>query len=454
MSRTRHGPPHGYIGTQSDVSIRQDTVPGQRAGTPSSPCNPLWNDKMGKVLYVWELGADYGHVSNFLPLAGQLRRQGHEIILAIKDLSRIQSLPGASEFDIMQAPIWLPQVTGLPQPQVCYAEILHRFGYLNYVGLLGMVKAWRMLYALIQPDLVIADHAPTALLAARELPFARALYGNGFFSPPRISPLPSMRPWLNVPTQRLENSEHAALRIINQVLAELHLSPLENLAALFAVDADFLMTTRELDHYPNRGAADYVGPVLSVPGGVTPDWPAAPGPKLFAYVKPQYQHFKRLLAQLRDAPCAILMHAPGLSETRRNALQAPNLHISPLPVDIRYACRQADALLCHAGHGTIMQSLMAGVPLLLLPTHLEQSLNARNVVRLGAGLAVNPEQKEPDFAGRLQELLGRHEIAEKARAFAQRYADVDQERMMATVAARCAELIAPGGRLRLRPGAG
>jgi UDP:flavonoid glycosyltransferase YjiC (YdhE family) len=396
---------------------------------------------MCTVLYAWELGADYGHVSSFLPVAQQLRVQGHRVVLAVKDLSRIQGLAGARDFEFVQAPVWLNEVGGLAEPMVCYTDMLHRFGYLDSAGLLGIARAWQALFALLRPQLLIADHAPTALLAARGQPFRRAIYGNGFLSPPRTTPLPNMRPWLQVPAARIENSERAALQTMNDVLNQLGAAGLDNVAQLFDVDENFLMTPEELDHYSNRGAAHYYGAVLSLRGGATPPWPAVPGPKLFAYVKPRHKHFPLLLQQLRDAPYAVLMHAPGLPEQRRVALESANLRICPEPVDMRYACREAAAVVCHAGFGTVLDALLAGLPTLLLPMQLEQDLTARNVVRLGMGVASDIDAQQPDFCADLRRLFDDLGYGEQARAFARKYAGVDQTAIITAVALRCAELL-------------
>jgi hypothetical protein len=54
-------------------------------------------------------------------------------------------------------------------PPLNYADILLRFGYADSNDLLGLVVAWRELMRLTGFELVLADHAPTAILAARTL---------------------------------------------------------------------------------------------------------------------------------------------------------------------------------------------------------------------------------------------------------------------------------------------
>jgi calicheamicin 3'-O-methyl-rhamnosyltransferase len=53
---------------------------------------------------------------------------------------------------------------------------------------------------------------------------------------------------------------------------------------------------------------------------------------------------------------------------------------------------RCDALVAHAGAGTMLGALAAGVPQLLLPHGAEQHLNAEACRRAGAALVVAPEE--------------------------------------------------------------
>lgn len=396
---------------------------------------------MSRILYTWELGDGYGHTNCVLPLARELSRRGHQITFALKDLSHAQVLLGNTPFSYVQSPLWLPLATGLPSPPLSYSEILHRFGYLDPQGLGSMVRAWRQLYQLVQPDLLIADHAPTALLAASGLGVPRTLMGNGFFSPLRLNPMPNLRPWLDVPQSRLVQSDAVALITINQVLAELELPPLHCLSDLFAVEEDFLCTFAELDHYPNREFARYWGPVFSLEGVAVPEWPIAPGLRLFAYLHHRHRDFQSILQALHRLPNPVLIHAPGIPESLVQRYQTETLRFSTQPLNMAQVRQTCDVGICHAGHGTTTALLLAGIPLLLLPMHLEAYLLSQRVVELGAGLLVSPEASSPDYAHLIQQLLENPTFAERARAFASRYADFDQTIQLGAMADRCEELM-------------
>src|SRR5260221_13195072 len=155
---------------------------------------------MSRILSSWDLGETLGHTTNFLPVAASLRWGGHEIVAALRELPRSDIL-GKHGITLFQAPLWQGPPHGLPNPPLSFAEILFHFGYLDGAGLVGMLRGWRSLLRLFAPDLMIADHAPTALVAARTLSVPSATFGHGFFLPPSVSPMPNLRPCMQVPFQ-------------------------------------------------------------------------------------------------------------------------------------------------------------------------------------------------------------------------------------------------------------
>ena len=98
---------------------------------------------MSHIVYAWELGAGYGHLAAFLPLAKALRAAGHEVTCVIKELTHAETLLGQEGFAFLQAPLWLLQLERLTHP-INYAEILFKVGYLSQPGVTGLVKAWRL----------------------------------------------------------------------------------------------------------------------------------------------------------------------------------------------------------------------------------------------------------------------------------------------------------------------
>lgn len=56
---------------------------------------------------------------------------------------------------------------------------------------------------------------------------------------------------------------------------------------------------------------------------------------------------------------------------------------------------RCDAVLCHAGTGTTLAALAAGLPLVLVPQGADQFDNARACERAGAALVLTPDPVSP-----------------------------------------------------------
>jgi UDP:flavonoid glycosyltransferase YjiC (YdhE family) len=137
---------------------------------------------MASVLYAWEFGANLGHIGTFLPIARELRAHGNAVHWVVTHPHQAARLLPKAGFDWLQAPTMPEQQR--EGPPLSYADILLRYGYADSNNLLGLVVAWRELLRLTGANVVLADHAPTAILAARTLDIPVMLFGSGFFAPP------------------------------------------------------------------------------------------------------------------------------------------------------------------------------------------------------------------------------------------------------------------------------
>ena len=398
---------------------------------------------MARIVYAWELGAGYGHLAAFLPLAKALRAAGHEVTFVIKELTHAETLLGPEGFSYMQAPLWQLQLDRLTHP-INYAEILFKVGYLSEPGLAGLVQAWRKQLELLRPDLLIVDHGPTPLLASRGAPFKRMLLGSGFYAPPRITPMPSIRPEAQVAPAKLIETEQLALSVINAVAQDLKLPPLQALYELFDADANFISTFPELDLYPQRGAADYVGPALSLQEGARFEWPGTPTtktPKIFVYLQAGFAHTEKIIAALSALPVRAVIHSPVLDPALVQKYAQAHLLFSTAPLQMAQASREADIAICNAGLGTVSAMLLAGTPMLLFPTHQEQFLLASAVVRLGAGILVMDAGQEPDLQQWITTLIAQPGYAAAAAAFQEKYRGFNQAQQLELLVARCEQLL-------------
>jgi UDP:flavonoid glycosyltransferase YjiC (YdhE family) len=66
---------------------------------------------------------------------------------------------------------------------------------------------------------------------------------------------------------------------------------------------------------------------------------------------------------------------------------------------------QADALITHGGHGTLSLALALAVPTLVIPTSVEQEINAKRLHGIGAVASPNPSAIRATVGGQLTALL-------------------------------------------------
>lgn len=376
---------------------------------------------MGCILMTWELGAGRGHLAPMLSLASHLREAGHHVELAVRD--PLDAAPFATRAGLPFHASPIPAPLGNGALLVSYPQILRQLRFDDPATLHARVLAWHSLFDSVRPDLLICDHSPTALLAARARNMKAIVTGTGFFVPPDVAPLPDLRPWQATDLQQLARDEQAVLASLNTVLEKFAAPGLARLAQLFEVNAQALFTLRELDNYAAyRQQADYWGPVPASPAA-TPQWPAGKGQRIFAYLR-RFDTLPALLGSLRDSGQPTLIYMPQQPADITAQFEGGNLHFSPVPLDMDAVTQECDLAILHAGHGVTAALLLAGKPMLLLPLHLEMLLTARAVAALGAGL-VAPEMKPAGMQQKLARLLQEPAFGAAARNFAERYAGLD-----------------------------
>jgi hypothetical protein len=381
------------------------------------------------IHFAWELGGGLGHAGRLKPLALEALRRGHQVSMCLRDLVHTDNLLaelGALGVPRLQAPVWLHEVKGLPSPQVSLAEILLAMGYVNANALQGLFTGWRDALQLFKPDLMVADSAPTAVLAARSLGIPSATVGIGYFMPPEATPMPLLRDWEPVQAGRVEAGDTQMLQAINTVLQRVDSAPLQHAAQSMLGDLPLLLTWPEFDHYGRKtlptGQA-WWGPSMLSGSGVAPQWPSGDGAKVFAYLKTEHPDHALVLQALVALGCVVECYLPEVASGRPPPVPSPRIHYSSGPVDLLATLPGCALCICHGGEATLAQALLLQVPVLLLPTQAEQFLISRCVGRAGLGINAAELKRPLDYAALIQPMLdpgGSHKRA--ATAFAQRYA--------------------------------
>jgi hypothetical protein len=395
---------------------------------------------MATILVTWELGLAMGHVGSVRPLIDCWIRQGHRVVAAFKDVTQARHLSNESEVQCLQAPVRLYPVRAPFQPPSTFAHIMHNAGFSSVDELRPTVNAWRALYDLVRPDLIVFEHSPTAVLASHAYDVQRMNIGTGFTCPPDREPLPDWRPYLKNDLQRLHDEERCVRSVANELLVAWNKRPLDRLTDLYQRDmVTILSTFAELDHFGPRPGGDYWG-AWSAGFGQPPVWPNAPGRRVFAYLKP-FRALEALLDCLVRRQTPAVIYGPTIDGQIQQRFQCDTLRFTSEPVELSAAGQQCDVAILNGTHGTTAAMLLAGKPTLHVPLYLEQQLSADNVVRMGAGLTAEANNA-PRVVGQLETLLDNSDRCEPAAAaFASRYASFDGRGQVDRLAAQVEHLL-------------
>ncbi|WP_442293356.1 glycosyltransferase [Terrabacter sp. 2RAF25] len=220
---------------------------------------------------------------------------------------------------------------------------------------------------------------------------------------------------------------------LNAVRAAYGLAPVDELLGMLDhANAVLVLTSPSFDfstpHLPSN--VRYVGPQLDDPSWAArwddpSDDPSAdpsddPRPLVLVGLSSVHQDQAETLNRI----CAALGRLPvrGLVTTGR-AVDPARVTAPPNVQVVRAAShqqvlRRTAAVVTHAGHGTVMRSLAAGVPLVCIPMGRDQKDDTVRVLRLGAGVRVRASAAPEQIASAVRLVLEDEQYAVAARTFA------------------------------------
>jgi UDP:flavonoid glycosyltransferase YjiC (YdhE family) len=221
-----------------------------------------------------------------------------------------------------------------------------------------------------------------------------------------------------------------------------------------------LYRTRYLDPCPpalrgDLGAAATVArpirpeiPGNSAGGARLPDWAQTLGTRPVLYVSlgtvpffNQPSRFEALLGELLRDDLELIVTVSELHDPAALGELPPTVHVEQwLP--LAAVLPRCDAVLCHAGSGTILAALAAGLPLVLVPDGADQFTNAESCRAAGVARTLMPGETTPSAVraavGAILQPSARE--LERARQIA---GEIDAMPPPAEVVAELEELVAP-----------
>lgn len=202
-----------------------------------------------------------------------------------------------------------------------------------------------------------------------------------------------------------------ALPALNAARAEQNLPPLDHVLDQGRSAARVLvLTSRAFDFAgPLPPVVKHVGPRLDDPvwaGSWTP--PAGSDPLVLVALSSNFQAqeevLERIIAALREVPVRGVV-TTGLGVDPAGFDPPTNVAVIRAAPH-RQVLQEAALVVTHAGHGSTIKALAAGVPLVCLPMGRDQLDVAARVVHAGAGLRLDPDASPHAIAAAVRKVLG------------------------------------------------
>ena len=277
-----------------------------------------------------------------------------------------------------------------------------------------------------QPDLVVTSALVIGAMIAAEargfpfdilIPNAYPLPAKGM--PPFGTGMPPARGLLGRLRDRVVKGasvrliDRYGLAHINALRADHRLDPVASTWSPMQRARRQLVLTSAAFDFPAElpENARYVGPILDDPTWATDEaWtpPAGEGPLVLVAMSSTFQNHLACLQRITDALGSLPVR--GLVTTgpavRPDAIRAqPNVTVVA-SAPHREVMRHAGLVVTHGGHGTVIKTLAAGLPLVILHHGRDQADNAARVTARGAGVRIPRGAPARKIARAVTEVLG------------------------------------------------
>lgn len=392
---------------------------------------------MARILYAWELGGGLGHLTRIYPVLLALERRGHQVTAAIREQKHVTNLWPKLNVGVHRAPHKTLPTAYEVHPVKYYVDILNNIGWGEAQELRLLMFGWEELYRHVQPNFVIHDHSPTALLISQSLEIPHATLGTGFCSPFDESPTRLLRTWVPAdPDLERKTSTRILENLNNSLPRNKHYARPTQVYA--RVHENFLTTFAELDHFGVRKDAHYWG-IPNASRGTQPAWPIGTGPKLFAYLHDDAS-LPGALQAIENLNFPTLVYISGKVNQDTGTQYSSSIRIVTDPVDLTWVAEQCSLAILNGSHGATAAFLLAGKPILQLPIQLEQYLGAKRSMELGAALIVDRFKPEA-ISPALRRILTEPHFAIRADQFRDQYRGWTPESQTKLIVDRIEELL-------------
>jgi hypothetical protein len=336
------------------------------------------------VLLAWEIGGGRGHIL-MLRLAAAALARGNFTCTA----AALLHLEHAGEIApyverIRQAP-WLRFFESLrwergQRPAATYADWLGDHGLFSADLVLQQMLAWKDIFEEEEPDLVIGEQSPVAMLTARAMGIACAGVGIGYTLPaPELTRYPVIFAEHTEPLW----SEDQMTEAVNAALAHFGSLRISRLPQVYECDAKIVCTPAMFDPFADARSTPLLPPNLP-----PVDVVERHGDEVFIYLSTGDRENPVILAAIATLRLPKRMFVPSFNPTMVKPMEEYGIKVEKAPLPPPEIAKRARVMLHAANHGMASLCLRAGVPFVGIPQQQEQAFNAMRAEEAGLARAI------------------------------------------------------------------
>lgn len=386
------------------------------------------------ILFVNELSVDLWPASPLgaiaKALAGLTREQELDlsIVFALRDPVFTGYPIAALGYHVVPSPA-TPTFDHAGTEDISFADVLLACRIARAHDLSRAVSAWDGLFAVVEPDVIVADTSPVVMLAARgRIP--TLVTGSGFAVPP--AGLGAFPPLSEKSAD--DAVQELMLEVANTVLKARDAPTLDHLPQLLQGDARAAFSFPKLDPYADIRAEPPLRPC-----GCPEPLPFPAAPSLFAHMGSDQPFAGAAVRGLERSGIAVAAYLPGPDSAATAFLAALGAELyETLPSQPEILGR---ASLVVSGDIWLAQAAYAaGRPQICLPASLEARLLGAKLQELGCGITLRRFGAE-ELASAVRELMLNPTYRQRAEEEALSAAEGAPDRGSAEIVARrCLEL--------------
>ncbi|WP_160395161.1 glycosyltransferase [Paenibacillus sp. MMS18-CY102] len=353
-----------------------------------------------------------GHLSRSMSVAVHLKNRGHDVLFACSEEAlHIPQQAGLTCKPIREIEPLPPERE--PKRTQSSSQTKTRSRLANPEYLKRCIEEETLLMKEFNPDVVLHDYRLSAGVtsALNNIP-SISLHNTNFFIYPLAQMIPDVIDTLN----ELETPQYAIQKLFGDIMVIPDFSTFDNLSHMPRSMREIVLNSvREIHHTGPfiKNQPNNLPSKTQLKNSISPH-----GMPLilitFGGTAMGFANYIKLLHSLRNIKAHYYVITgpnidPDLLALEIKQFKGSNpdsiLEIISFTNQALELMKAADLAIIHGGHTTVMEALMCGTPMIVIPQHEEQRLNAQRAVQLKLGEIVHPDEIEAKITSAIEKRL-------------------------------------------------